>query len=150
MWLSTKARYGLKAVVDLADGYGEGPLSLAKLSALQGVSESYLEQLLRQLKKAGLVRSTRGVNGGYLLTRKPDALSVEEVIEALEGSTAVVDCVDASGGVCPEACTCSARPLFLKLQQRITAVLANTSIQELLADHLEQKRRIEDAKGISG
>ncbi len=149
MKLSTRSRYGLKAVVDLAAGYGGGAMPLAALAAMQGVSEAYLEQLLRQLKKADLVTAVRGVGGGYALSRAPEDISVQEVLGALEGSTALTDCVDAGGGACENACTCAARPLFLKLQSRIDAVLADTTIRDLSDDHQQQKRRIEHAKGIS-
>jgi Rrf2 family transcriptional regulator, cysteine metabolism repressor len=149
MRLSTRARYGLKAVVDLAQIWGEGPVSLPQLAQSQGVSEAYLEQLLRQLKKADIVTAERGANGGYLLTRAPELISVESVLEALEGSVAVTDCVDTGGNKCENACTCSARPLFLRLQEKITGVLTGTSILDLAQDNVEQRRRIENAKGLS-
>lgn len=150
MKLSTRSRYGLRAAVELAAQYGEAPLPLAAIAHRQEVSESYLEQLLRSLKAAGLVTAVRGINGGYRLTRPPEEISVREVLEALEGATVVADCVGTEASVCENACTCSARPLFLKLQSRINAVLEETSLRELTEDHMEQKRRIQDAKGISG
>lgn len=150
MKLSTRSRYGLRAVVELAAQYGEAPLPLVTIAQRQEVSESYLEQLLRSLKAAGLVTATRGINGGYRLSRPPEEISVREVLEALEGATVVADCVGTGASVCENACTCSARPLFLKLQSRINAVLEETSLRELTEDHMEQKRRIQDAKGISG
>ncbi len=146
MKFSTKGTYGLRAVVGLAAKYGEGPVSLAAVAAEQGISEAYLEQLMRSLKNAGIVRTERGKAGGYLLTREPQSISVLEVLRALEGSTDVVDCVGSSATVCENACTCSARPLFLKLQSRINAVLEETTIGELTEDHIEQKKRIEHAR----
>ena len=150
MKLSTRSRYGLKAVVDLAVAYGDGPVSLPALAGLQNVSEAYLEQLLRTLKKSGVVETARGVQGGYSLSRDPADVTVEEVLSALEGSTALVDCVDTSPAAgCKNACVCSARPLFLKLQNKINGVLSATSIQDLADDYIEQKRRIQHAKSIS-
>lgn len=149
MKLSTRSRYGLKAVVDLAASYGGGAVPLSALAGMQGVSEAYLEQLLRQLKKAELITAVRGVGGGYALCRPPEDISVQEVLSALEGTTALADCVDAGGSACQNACTCSARPLFLKLQSRIDAVLADTTLRDLSDDHQQQKRRIEHAKGLS-
>ncbi|MBQ1821573.1 MAG: Rrf2 family transcriptional regulator [Clostridia bacterium] len=146
MKFSTKGRYGLRAVVELAARYGEGPVSLSAVAAEQGVSEAYLEQLMRSLKNAGLVSTARGKTGGYLLTKEPSEISVGEVLRALEGSTDVVDCVGSEANVCENACTCSARPLFLKLQSRINAVLDETTIGELTEDHIEQKKRIEHAR----
>lgn len=146
MKFSTKGTYGLRAVVELASRYGEGPVSLSAVAAEQGISEAYLEQLMRSLKAAGIVTTARGKSGGYLLTRAPESISVRAVLEALEGSTNVVDCVGSDASVCENACTCSARPLFLKLQSRINAVLDETSIGELTEDHIEQKKRIEHAR----
>lgn len=149
MKLSTRSRYGLRAVVELAAAYTEAPLSLAAIAERTELSESYLEQLLRALKAAGLVSSSRGVLGGYRLTKAPQELSVREVLDALEGATVVADCVGTDPNVCTNACTCSARPLFLKLQQKIHAVLDETTIQELMEDHREQMRRMEYAKNLS-
>lgn len=146
MKFSTKGTYGLRAVVELAIRYGEGPVSLAAVATEQGISEAYLEQLMRSLKKAGLVATTRGKSGGYLMTREPETISVGEVLRALEGSTDVVGCVGSDANVCENACTCSARPLFLKLQSRINAVLDETTVGELTEDHIEQKKRIEHAR----
>ena len=146
MKFSTKGTYGLRAVVELATHYGEGPVSLSAGAAEQGISEAYLEQLMRSLKAAGLVSTTRGKSGGYLLSKAPQQISVLEVLRALEGSTNVVDCVGADASVCENACTCSARPLFLKLQSRINAVLEETTVGELTEDHIEQKKRIEHAR----
>ena len=146
MKFSTKGTYGLRAVVELAIRYGEGPVSLAAVATEQGISEAYLEQLMRSLKKAGLVATTRGKSGGYLLTREPETISVGEVLRALEGSTDIADCVGSDANVCKNACMCSARPLFLKLQSRINAVLDETTVGELTEDHIEQKKRIEHAR----
>ncbi len=142
MKLSTRSRYGLKAVVDLAVYYGAGPVSLPTLAGAQGISEGYLEQLLRELKKGGVVETVRGAQGGYTLTSDPAELSVQRVLSLLEGSTAVVDCVGTEPYSCENACTCSARPLFLKLQARINDVLEQTSIRDLADDYIQQKRRI--------
>lgn len=149
MKLSTRSRYGLKAVVDLAVYEGEAPVTLSALAGMQAVSEAYLEQLLRALRRAGIVETVRGAAGGYRLSCAPEALDVGRVLAALEGSTAVVDCVGTGDACCENACTCSARPLFLKLQSRINDVLRDTTIADLASDYIEQKRRIEHAKGLS-
>lgn len=149
MKLSTRSRYGLKAVVDLAVYEGEAPVTLSALAGMQGVSEAYLEQLLHALRRAGIVETVRGAAGGYRLSCAPEALDVGRVLAALEGSTAVVDCVGTGDACCENACTCSARPLFLKLQSRINDVLRDTTIADLASDYIEQKRRIEHAKGLS-
>jgi Rrf2 family protein len=94
MKLSTRSRYGLKAVIDLAIEFGNGPVSLPVLAASQGISEGYLEQLLRELKKGEVVDTIRGAQGGYELTCDPSYLTVQRVLTLLEGSTAIVDCVE--------------------------------------------------------
>ncbi len=149
MKLSTRSRYGLRAVVDLAVYYGENPVTLSTLAGMQGISEAYLEQLLRTLRKAGIVDTVRGAAGGYVLCKAPAKLDVGSVLSALEGSTAVVDCVGTVDACCENACTCSARPLFLKLQSRINAVLSETTIADLANDYIEQKRRLEHATSLS-
>ena len=142
MKLSTKGRYGLKAIVDLATEYDAGTrLSIAQLSERQGISYAYLEQLIAVLKKAGLVTASRGAQGGYTLARAPEAISVGEVLKALEGSTALVDCVGTEGSDCGNVCTCAARPLWLKLQRRIDDVLDSTTIRDMADDYAQQRGR---------
>lgn len=146
MKLSTRSRYGLKAVIDLAIAYGGGPVSLPVLAGSQGISEGYLEQLLRELKKGGVVDTVRGAQGGYELTVDPAELTVQRVLTLLEGSTAIVDCVGTASHSCDSACSCSARPLFLKLQTRINEVLVRTTIRELADDYIQQRSRGISAK----
>ncbi|MBR0156082.1 MAG: Rrf2 family transcriptional regulator [Clostridia bacterium] len=140
MKLSTKGRYGIKAMVDLATEYESGEkLSIAQLSERQGISCAYLEQLIALLKKAGLVTAARGAQGGYTLARAPESISVGEVLKALEGSTALVDCVGTGGTDCENVCSCAARPLWLKLQRRIDDVLDTTTIKDMAEDYIVQR-----------
>ena len=137
---STKGRYGIKAMVDLATEYESGEkLSIAQLSERQGISCAYLEQLIALLKKAGLVTAARGAQGGYTLARAPESISVGEVLKALEGSTALVDCVGTGGTDCENVCSCAARPLWLKLQRRIDDVLDTTTIKDMAEDYIVQR-----------
>ena len=101
------------------------------------------------VRTRGSLGALGGAAGGYRLSCAPEALDVGRVLAALEGSTAVVDCVGTGDACCENACTCSARPLFLKLQSRINDVLRDTTIADLASDYIEQKRRIEHAKGLS-
>ena len=84
MKLSTKGRYGLRAMIDLADYSEEMPQSIANIAARQAISDSYLEQLMPKLKKAGLIESIRGAQGGYVLARSSDSISVGDILRALE------------------------------------------------------------------
>ena len=92
MKLSTKGRYGLRALIDLAQYSAEAPVSITSISARQDLSERYLEQLMSMLKKAGLVRSVRGAGGGYVLAKDMAEISVGDVLRALEGSLEPVEC----------------------------------------------------------
>lgn len=149
MKLSTKGRYGLRAIVELAARQGDGPVSLPVIAAEQDVSEAYLEQLMRLLRQAGLVATARGKAGGYLLARDAAQISVAQILTALEGSTALTDCVGTDASVCERACFCASRPLFLTLQSRIDAVLKETTLSDLCKDYKEQKRRSENATSLS-
>ena len=150
MKLSSRGRYGLKAMVDLAIEYGSGPVSAAVLAGRQGISLAYLEQLIAALRKAKLIISNRGVQGGYVLSRPPQEITVGEVLRVLEGNTDLVDCVGQDARrTCENACTCSARPLWLKLQSRINAVLNETTILDLADDNIEQMRRLDEEAGLS-
>ncbi len=143
MKLSTKGRYGLKAIVDLATEYDlGGRLSIAQLSERQGISYAYLEQLIGVLRKAGLVSAGPGAPGGYTLARAPESISVGEVLKALEGTTALVDCVGTEGSDCGNVCSCAARPLWLKLQRRIDDVLDSTTIRDMAEDYAQQRERL--------
>ena len=93
MKLSTRGRYGLRAMLDIAINQGDGPTTLPSISERQGISVGYLEQLMVPLKKEGLIRSVRGAQGGYLLAREPEKITVGDIIRALEGPIAPVACV---------------------------------------------------------
>jgi Rrf2 family protein len=129
MQLSTRTRYGLQAMVQLAAS--KGVQSLSALAAGQGISEAYLEQLFRSLKQAGLVVSVRGAGGGYTLALPASGISALQIVNALEGNSAVSECVSGGGEPCQKACICAARPLFLELQAKINSVLDGTTLAEL-------------------
>ena len=141
MKLSTRGRYGIKAMVDLAVEFGGRPLSVSSLAEKQGVSDAYLEQLIASLRRAGLVTASRGAQGGYSLAREPEMISVGEILKALEGSTDLIECVNSERVECDNACTCSARPLWLKLQSRINDVLSTTTLADMADDYITQQNR---------
>ena len=94
MKLSTKGRYGVKAMVDLAINYGEQPISIKSISERQNISEYYLEQLFSSLRKAKLIKSVRGAQGGYILNRAPEEITIYDVINVLEGPIEISDCLE--------------------------------------------------------
>jgi Rrf2 family transcriptional regulator, cysteine metabolism repressor len=136
MRVSSKAHYGLRMMTEFARGYGSGPMSIAEVARVESLPVAYLEQLAAQLRRGGLVESTRGVHGGYMLTRPAADISVLEVVRILEGEVSPVECV-ASGyvsGTCVREGQCASRGLWQRLKQSIDAVLSETSLADLLSD----------------
>ena len=137
MKLSTKGRYGLKAILDLALHSAEGQVTLYSIAERQGLSESYLEQLFAALKKADLIKSVRGPQGGYMLADSPENISVGDVLRALEGSLAPTDCVsdDRYAGQCGNSERCVTRSVWEKIRDGINSVIDNITLQELIDDY---------------
>ncbi len=131
MKVSTKGDYGIRALIELAHHYGDPkPIQSGDIAARQGIPESYLEQLLTTMRRAGFVRSVRGPQGGHLLIRDPDELPAREVVEALEGSILPIDCLDDSS-VCSKAGGCAQREMWQAVREAILGVLENTTIADL-------------------
>jgi len=133
---STKGEYGLRAMFDLAQHYGKGPTSLRSVAERQGISEHYLEQLIASLRKAGLVKSVRGAQGGYMLARSPGDIAVGDIIRVLEGPIAPKDCVseEDSEEVCVRAETCAARIVWEKVRDSVAEVLDSISLQDMCSE----------------
>lgn len=144
MKLSTRGKYGLLAMYDLAVN-GDKPVAIKTIAQRQGISDAYLEQLFSSLKKAKLVRSTRGAQGGYQLTRAPDAMSIGDILLALEGSVSVTDCVD--NPECGQACLCPSRPVFHRIQQSIDEVLTSLTLADMLANPNDKEKPLPECLG---
>ncbi len=143
MKLSTKTRYGLRAMIDLAKGYGTGkPISISEVAREQSLSESYLEQLFAKLRRAGLVSSVRGAQGGYLLGRDPSEIFADQIIEALEGPISISDCVDY--GTCDRGGCCPARFLWEKVSVAIKSSTSRTSLKALIDEYNAKCREKEE------
>ncbi|MBO8169747.1 MAG: Rrf2 family transcriptional regulator [Thermoanaerobacteraceae bacterium] len=144
MKLSTKGEYGLRAMFDLAQRYGTGPVSLKSIAARQEISEHYLEQLIAVLRKAGLVKSVRGAQGGYMLAREPEEIKVGEIIRALEGPIAPMECVSEED---PEEChrseSCITRKIWRRVRDSISEVLDAITLQDM-CDEAEKERQKND------
>jgi Rrf2 family protein len=134
MWLSTKGRYGLKAIMDVALYSGEAPVSIHSIAQRQDVSERYLEQIISRLKKAGLVTSARGVSGGYQLAKPADEISVGEVLLALEGDLSPVDCNGMGGenGGCEKAESCLTKYVWQQIDDSIMKTVNEIYLGELI------------------
>lgn len=138
MKLSTKGRYGLRALIDLAQYSSGGPVSTASISVRQDISERYLEQLMSMMKKAGLVKSIRGAGGGYVLAKDMCEISVGDVLRALEGSLEPVDCAGLEPeGMCSASDSCVAKYVWQRINESI-----NRTVDEIRLDQLvDQSRR---------
>lgn len=135
MKLSTRGRYGLKAMFELSMNYGQGPISLNIISERQNISLNYLEQLMAQLKKADLVESVRGKQGGYLLAKKPAEISVGDILIVLEGELAPTDCVkEYTEDECTNADFCVTRIIYEKIKKSIDDVVYSITLQDMLED----------------
>ena len=134
MRISTKGRYGLKAMNVLARAYGEGPMALREIANQTGVPAPYLEQLFKKLRKAGLIHSERGATGGYRLSREPKDITAGAVIRALEGSIAPVECADEGIGECEIAAMCVENLLYTRIRQSVDAVVDAHTLADLLTE----------------
>ncbi|HEY7926375.1 MAG: RrF2 family transcriptional regulator [Candidatus Dormibacteria bacterium] len=136
MRVSSKAHYGLRMMTEFARAYGRGPLSIAEVARIEHLPLAYLEQLAGLLRRGGLVESTRGVHGGYSLTRSPQLISVLEVVHTVEGEVSPVECVstDYVTGSCLREGECASRGLWMRLKESIDSVLRQTTLAELIHD----------------
>ncbi len=132
MRLSTRGRYAVRAMVDLALHQSEGPVARADIARRQGISADYIAQLFRRLERAGLVRGVKGPSGGYLLSRDPATISVGEIVRTAEGPIALVHCV-APGGEkgCVRAEDCVTRCLWQRVSAAVAEMLNGVSLQDL-------------------
>ena len=133
MNISTKGRYGLRAVVDLAMNYGDRPVVLSTIAERQDISEGYLEQLMVPLKKAGIIASARGAQGGYYLARDPRESDGGAVFRALEGPLALVSCIsEEHTEACERKDYCGSAFIWSEIQDAISAVLDKYTIYDLI------------------
>ncbi|QUH20611.1 RrF2 family transcriptional regulator [Alkaliphilus sp. B6464] len=136
MKLSTKGRYGLKAMFDLAIHYGDGPISLKSVAERQLISDHYLEQLIASLRKSGLVKSVRGAQGGYMLADSPSKITVGDIIRVLEGPLGPSDCVlEDEPSACDRADCCVTRIVWEKIRLSISEVIDSITLQDMLDDY---------------
>jgi Rrf2 family cysteine metabolism transcriptional repressor len=134
--VSAKELYGLRAMSEFARHFGQGPLSLAEVAQKQGLSQAYLEQIAIDLRRAGLLRSKRGAQGGYYLARAPEAMTAGDVIRALEGSILPIQCVaDQKCVPCSIENGCSARGLWEEVRDRLVETLDSITLADLEQIH---------------
>lgn len=138
MKVTTKGRYGIRAAFDLALHAGEGPIPLNAIATRQDISEPYLEQLMGALRRAGVVRSVRGVQGGYLLNDTPENVTVGQVLRALEGDMAVMQCTSEVDPLdCGQTHACVYRSVWVRMQKAVEQVMDTTTLADMLKDYQE-------------
>ena len=144
MKLSTKGRYGLSAMIDLAVYSENEAVSLNSIAERQHISEGYLEQLMAKLKKAGLVTSIRGASGGYYLTKPASEISVGDILRALEGSLKAVECPGERADGCEESSFCVTKYVW----ERMNASIQKTVDEIRLSDLIRESRRVKKTTQI--
>ena len=131
MKLSTRTRYGIRAVIELAQDEGDRPLQLKTIAERQGISIKYLEQLMGLLRSAGFVRSVRGAKGGYVLARPAGQITLYEIFRCLEGSVATTECVE-DKDYCGRWADCAARRVWIQVEEAIQRVLSGITLADMM------------------
>lgn len=131
MKLSTRSRYGLRLLLDLALRQGEGPVHLSSVAEHENISEKYLGQLVIQLRGAGFIRSDRGKHGGYYLSRSASDITLREIVEKLEGDLSIVSCVD-NPQECSRSTHCITREVWKETAEVLSRHLESISLQDLV------------------
>lgn len=131
MKLSTRTRYGMRAIIELAQYEGKRPLQLKAIADRQDISVKYLEQLMSLLRSAGFVRSVRGSKGGYVLARPADQIKLSEIFRCLEGSVTTAECTE-DESYCERSADCVAREVWKKVEAAIHGVLDSIKLSDLV------------------
>ncbi len=134
MKLSTKGRYGLMAMFELALEYGNGPIPLKYIAEKQGLSDNYLEQLFSVLRKDNLINSVRGAQGGYMLSRSPKDITAGDVLRSLEGEMIPADCISDIPSECAKVDSCATKLVMVKIKSSIDEVIDSITLQDMLMD----------------
>ncbi len=145
MKMSTKGRYGLRAMIELASHTDEQPVPLSVIARSEEISERYLEQLMTKMKKAGLVTSCRGSAGGYSLAKMPEDISVGDILRAVEGNLNPVDCSASVESECENSGACVAKYVWQKVNDSINQAVDGISLADLVAKIPEDEKKIAGA-----
>lgn len=134
MKLSTRGRYGIHAMYDLALNYGETPQCIKAIADRENIPEAYLEQLIASLRRDRLVTSVRGAQGGYRLARPPQEITVGEVLRTLEGGLNLVECLSEED-LCGKSCACPSRVVWKKISDGLNAIVDGITLQDMVDDY---------------
>ena len=145
MKLTTRTRYGTRLMVELARSYEQGPLKLSEIARRQSLPVKYLEQIVMPLREAGLIKSVRGVNGGHMLGRPPEEISVYDIMKVLEGD-AIVPC-SVEEPECDRFEFCETRVLWQRINEKIVEELKNTNLADLISGQVQSKSTLKNNGG---
>jgi Rrf2 family protein len=131
MKISTKIRYGARAMLELASHYGEGPIELKEIARKENISLKYLEQVINPLRAAGLVKSIRGSKGGYSLGRLPSEICLYDVVETLEGPLNLLECLH-DAKVCQKVPSCVTRDIWKEVSEAISKIFYSVTLEDMV------------------
>lgn len=132
MRLSTKGRYGLRIMVELAQSYGAAPVLVETIARNQQISSKYIHVLMSGLKTAGLVKAVRGPKGGFVMSKAPSSVTALDVVRIMEGEVSSLECVPNMAS-CPRSCRCAARELWVEVHQEVEKILGRATLEDLAA-----------------
>jgi Rrf2 family transcriptional regulator, cysteine metabolism repressor len=131
MKISTKIRYGARAMVELASHYGEGPIELKEIAKKENISLKYLEQVINPLRTDGLVKAVRGAKGGYSLAKPPSEICLYDVIETLEGPLNLLDCLH-DAKACQKVSSCVTREIWKEVSDAISKIFYSVTLEDMV------------------
>jgi Rrf2 family protein len=140
MKISTKIRYGARAMLELASHYGEGPIELKEIARKENISLKYLEQVINPLRMAGLVKAIRGSRGGYSLAKSPSEICLYDVIETLEGPLNLIECLHDSK-VCQKVPSCVTREIWKEVSDTISKIFYSVTLEDMMNRKREKEGR---------
>jgi len=136
MKLSTRGRYGIHAMYELAANHGGAPVSIKALSEKHNIPEAYLEQLIAVLRRDELVVSIRGAQGGYKLSRSPEEITVGDVLRSLEGGLKLIDCLEEEE-TCGKSCACPSRIVWKKLSDGLNQIVDSITLKDMVDEYAQ-------------
>ena len=139
MKISTKIRYGARAMVELASHYGEGPIELREIAKKENISPKYLEQVINPLRADGLVKAMRGAKGGYSLAKPPSEICLYDVVETLEGPLNLLDCLG-DPKACQRVSSCVTREVWKEVSDAISQIFCAVTLEDLVKRRREKEK----------
>jgi len=145
MNISSRCRYATRAMIEIAKQYGKDPVPLKTIEEKQHISRQYLQQLMPALKREGLIRASKGKNGGFMLARPPAKIKIGEIVRAQEGEIAIVDCV-ADKDLCNFQGQCPSRDIWVEASRRLNDYFDSMTLEDVLESWKKKKRRTKRKK----